>query len=371
MTGGAEGWVRIWDLPTRIFHWLLVIAVTFELVTGLIAPKWWMGRHIWVGYGIAVLLVFRLVWAFLGSGSSRLRNFLYSPRQAIDHLRAMAQKRPRHYLGHNPAGATMIFALLLLLAALVVTGPFVQGGYLKQGPLAGITSFSAGGMFRSIHQLIAYLLLVLIAGHLTGVFAGSFVFGERLVGAMIDGRKPAGPGDSAPRFEFPQTAAAFTWMAAALAGSGAILALLWSVPPLGVPDMPIDAAMIDECGACHNVFHPSLLPRASWAAIMAGLAHHFGEDASLPEARRDEIATYLKKYSSEAWDTLPSHSFRQVSVEEPLRITETPGWQRIHRHVASAAFALPAVRSKTNCNACHADANSGRFAPQSISIPGG
>ena len=371
MIGGAEGWVRIWDLPTRIFHWLLVIAVTFELVTGLFAPKWWMGRHIWVGYGIAVLLVFRLVWAFFGSGSSRIRNFLYSPRQAIDHLRAMARKRPHHYLGHNPAGAMMIFALLLSLTALVVTGLFVQGGYLKQGPMAGITSFAAGGLLRSIHQLAAYFMLVLIAGHLAGVLAGSFIFGERLVGAMINGKKPVEPGDMVPSLESARSATGFAWLAVSLVGSGAILALLWRVPPLGVPEMPLDAATADECSACHHLFHPSLLPKSSWAAIMADLAHHFGEDASLPEARRDKIATYLEKYSSEAWDTLPAHSFRQVSVKQPLRITATPGWQRIHRHIASTAFMLPPVRSEADCTACHGDADSGRFAPQSIAIPGG
>src|SRR5215469_12214840 len=125
MTPRAGGWARIWDLPTRLFHWLLLVAVAFEIVTGLAGPKWWVGRHIWVGYGIAVLLVFRLVWAFLGSGFSRLRSFTYSPQQVIEHLRAMARGEPRHYLGHNPAGAMMIFALLLSLATLVVTGLFV------------------------------------------------------------------------------------------------------------------------------------------------------------------------------------------------------------------------------------------------------
>ena len=110
-----------------------------------------------------------------------------------------------------------------------------------------------------------------------------------------------------------------------------------------------------------------------WSAPLFGtsLIVSMSDRMSLPDARRDEIATYLEKYSSEAWDTLPSHSFRQVSEEEPLRITATPGWQRIHRHVASTAFTLPAVRSKTNCIACHGDADSGRFAPQSIAIPGG
>jgi cytochrome b len=365
----AAGTVRVWDLPTRLFHWLLVGAVVFELATGLLAPKWWFGRHIWCGYGLALLLVFRIVWAFHGSGFSRLSSFLYSPRQAIEHLRGMARGRPAHYLGHNPAGAMMIYALIAVLAAMVVTGFIVEGGDLKQGPLAGATSFAAGEIVRALHQFLAYVLLALIAGHLAGVLAGSTVFRERLVGAMIDGRKPADAGTVAA-IQPSRPVSAIAWLVALAIGGGALLAFLWNRPALGVPDMPPNAAMAQECGACHNVFHPSLLPRASWAAIMADLSHHFGEDASLPAARRDEIAAYLETYAAEAWDTLPARRFSQVSAGDPLRITATPGWLRVHRRVATAAFALPAVRARTNCLACHRDAESGRFAPQAIAIPG-
>ncbi len=360
--------VRVWDLPTRLFHWLLVASVMFELATGLLAPKWWFGRHIWCGYALALLLVFRIVWAFHGADFSRLSGFLYSPRQAIEHLRGMARGRPIHYLGHNPAGAMMIYALIVVLTLMVVTGFIVQGGDLKQGPLAAFTSFAVGEAVRTIHQFFAYLLLALIAGHLAGVLLGSLVFKERLIGAMIDGRKPIGAGEAgAARRSRPATAIA--WLAALAIAGGALLAFLSSRPALGVPDMPPNAAFAEECGACHNVFHPSLLPRASWTAIMADLPHHFGEDASLPVTRRNEIAAYLESYAAEAWDTLPARRFSQVFSDDPLRITASPGWARLHRHVDAAAFALPAVRSKTNCLACHRDAESGRFAPQSIAIP--
>jgi hypothetical protein len=102
---------------------------------------------------------------------------------------------------------------------------------------------------------------------------------------------------------------------------------------------------------------------------MTDLPHHFGEDASLPIARRDEIAAYLDKYAAEFWDTLPAHRFMPVSASDPLRITATPGWQRLHRGVDPTAFARPSIRGRSNCIACHADAADGRFAPQSIAIP--
>jgi hypothetical protein len=133
--------------------------------------------------------------------------------------------------------------------------------------------------------------------------------------------------------------------------------------------MPVDRAMLDECGACHHSFHPSLLPRASWAKMMAGLGDHFGENATLPPARRDEIAAYLEHYSAEAWDTNAARRFIDVSAEQPLRITATPAWQRMHRRLDPTLFVRPTVRARSNCIACHRDADSGRFDPQAITIP--
>ncbi len=365
----AAGWVLVWDLPTRLFHWVLAAIVAFELATGLFAPKAWFGRHIWCGYALGILLCLRLVWAFYGTEPSQLSSFLYSPRQAIDHLRSMFGGRPAHYLGHNPAGAFMIYALFATLVLMVVTGFAVQGGDLKQGPVAPFITFAVGETVRRIHQLLAYLLLALIVGHLAGVLAGSLVFRERLIGAMIDGRKPQDPDGKARLWRPSRPVMAIAWLAALAVLGGSLLTYLWRQPPLGVPVMPLNAAMVEECGACHNIFHPSLLSRASWAAIMADLPHHFGEDASLPTGRRDEIAAYLDKYAAEYWDTLPAHRFTPVAASDPLRITATPGWQRLHRGIDSATFTRPSVRGKSNCSACHADSLSGRFAPQSIAIP--
>jgi hypothetical protein len=93
----------------------------------------------------------------------------------------------------------MIFALITTLSLIVVTGMLVQGGSIKQGPFAGFVSFALGENLRGLHQLLAFLLLGLIVAHLAGVLAGSWLFKERLVGAMIDGKKPtASPEDSLP-----------------------------------------------------------------------------------------------------------------------------------------------------------------------------
>jgi len=359
----------VWDLPTRLFHWLLVAAVLFALATGLFAPKWWDGPHMIAGYVVAGLLLFRAIWAFLGSGYSRIASFTYSPRQTIDHLAGLLRRRPGHFIGHNPSGAAMILALFAALCLLVATGFMVQGGVEKQGPLAAFLPYAFGMTVRSLHKLIALLLLAMIALHLAGVLAGSLVFKERLISAMIHGRKLVAAALPSPLPSRP--VAALAWFGLIGLALATALILLSRLPPRGMPDFPADQAMLTECGACHRPFHPSLLPRASWAALMANLSDHFGEDAGLPPARRDEIAAYLERHAAETWDSKAATRFAAVSAAEPTRITATPGWQRMHRAIDPALFRSHAVGSRANCAACHRDADGGRFDPQAISLPEG
>jgi cytochrome b len=363
----CPGAIKVWDLPTHLFHWLLVATVLFALTTGLLAPKWWLGRHMIAGYVVAGLLVFRLVWGVHGSQFSRFTNFAYRPRQMLMHFASLLRRRPKHYLGHNPSGAAMIFSLLTVLGLLMVTGFIQQAGFEKQGPLAGIVSYTAGSAVRPVHKLAAYLLLLLIAAHLAGVLLSTLLFKEPLVAAMIHGRKPVLRGDLVGRPSRPG-AAAF-WLALLGIPIVAGLVLLSRLPARGLAAMPPNPTVSEECGACHHPFHPSLLPRIAWVRLMAGLDDHFGEDASLPPAKRDAIAAYLERYAAEAWDTKAAHRFADVAPENPISITATPGWRRIHRHIAPGLFHSVAVKAPSNCLACHRDADSGRFDPQEIVLP--
>ena len=90
----AYRWVKVWDLPTRLFHWLLVGLVVVGVVTGFVTPEWWMGVHIWAGYGLLALMAFRLVWGICGPEYSRVVSFLYPPRSTVEHLRGLVLLRP-------------------------------------------------------------------------------------------------------------------------------------------------------------------------------------------------------------------------------------------------------------------------------------
>jgi cytochrome b len=112
---------------------MLVLLVVVNVFTGFVTPEWWLGVHNWAGYGLVALMIFRLVWGICGSEYSRVTSFIYPPRDTLEHLRGLMLLRPPHYVGHNPTGALMVFALAGVLITLVVTGLLVLGGEEKQG----------------------------------------------------------------------------------------------------------------------------------------------------------------------------------------------------------------------------------------------
>jgi cytochrome b len=366
----ASRWVKVWDLPTRLFHWLLVCLVVVGVVTGFVTPEWWMGVHIWAGYGLVALMAFRLVWGICGPEYSRVVSFLYPPRSTVEHLRGLLLLRPPHYVGHNPTGALMVFALTGVLIALVATGLLVLGGEEKQGPLSTVIGYAVGFGAKRVHLWLVLLLIALVLCHVAGVVVESLLTHDNLVRSMITGWKrlpPEAPVPT-PRPARPLLAVA---LLAILAG-GAVGTLQWLSrfpPPHSLRTLSPNPTYQQECGACHYAPNPSLLPAASWAALMASLGEHFGEDASLDGPTSRQLATWLVDNAAETFDTESANHFRVVAPEDPYRITSTPYWVRKHASVPPEVFRRRSVQSKVNCHACHRDAASGRFDDQAIAIP--
>lgn len=176
--------VYVWDSFVRVFHWSLVIAFT---IAYLVEEP--LTVHVWAGYVVGMLVVARVIWGFLGSDHARFSDFAYSPVEAVTYLRDMIASQARRYLGHSPGGAAMVFALLVLLAATVVTGLIVYGGEHQAGPLAGMFSKDTGEAVEEMHELFANLTLALVFFHLVGVALASFRHHENLIRAMITGYK--------------------------------------------------------------------------------------------------------------------------------------------------------------------------------------
>ena len=179
----------VWDLPTRLFHWTLV---------GLIAFSWWSAEdeqvewHMWSGYGILTLLLFRLLWGFVGGSTARFANFVPGPRHLLAYLRDMKGWRP---IGHSPLGALSVLAVLLVLAAQVGLGLIqVEEDGLVEGPLAHLVSFETAEWANDLHDHDLFdVLLVLIVLHIGAILFYRLALGKRLVGPMLTGRAVLDP----------------------------------------------------------------------------------------------------------------------------------------------------------------------------------
>ena len=260
--------VKVWDLPTRTFHWSLVAMVFIGIITGYITPEWWMGLHIWAGYITVALLIFRLVWGVFGSEYARLETFTFSPVHILSHMKEILTLRPvRHYIGHNPSGAVMIFALLFVLSVITVSGLLVLGGEENQGPLAGAASYAISEIAAPIHDIFVMLLMAMIVMHVGGVILEGKLTGENLVSSMINGLKRVPEGTPPLVHRRARPFAAFLVMATFFAIVGSLLAAFSTMPPSGLRNLEANDAYETDCGDCHLPFHPSLLPAKSWAEI--------------------------------------------------------------------------------------------------------
>lgn len=188
--------VRAWDLPTRLFKWslvTLVVAAYFTQQVGGAGLEW----HVWNGYAILILVVFRILWGFVGSSTSRFMAWVTWPWTALAYGAALARGRTRHYLGHNPLGGWMIIALLTFVTAQGVTGLFtVDSNGLVGGPFANLEFGDPTAVQRFMsrwHHLIYYVLLAFVFVHVLVNLLNQFAKNDPLIQAMVTGRKPAEP----------------------------------------------------------------------------------------------------------------------------------------------------------------------------------
>ena len=360
----------VWDLPVRLFHWCLVICVATAAITGFLAPENWLAVHYWSGSIIGFLVLFRLGWGLIGTRYAKFSSFSFPVRETIAHIRGVLCRQPSHYIGHNPAGGLMVFALLVVLSALTISGLVVLGGQENIGILAGFISFATAANIYEFHETLAGLLLAMIAVHLVGVAVESLLSKQNLVQAMITGHKdiPGLPVQWQPTLRRQKWKPLLLASVLLLGLAGTSWTLL-QTPPSGYIAMPVNAAYKSECGECHQLYHPSLLPASSWKKMMAELQDHFGEDASLDVDSTRKISLYLQKYAAERWDSEAANSLRRVAPGDPLRITASSYWQHRHRHISKSVFAQSNVKSKGNCVACHRDAPTGHFDDEAIAIP--
>jgi cytochrome b len=190
--------VPVWDRFVRVFHWSLAATVLIDWLTD--EPLW---MHSWLGYFVALLVILRVGWGFVGPENARFRNFVYCPITVFNYLKELIRFSGKRYLGHSPAGGAMVVALLVMVAATAITGMANLAADRGTGPLAGVVAkverpARVPGqrrpplLMKQVHENVANITLVLVLLHVCGVALASFAHRENLVAAMITGRKRAG-----------------------------------------------------------------------------------------------------------------------------------------------------------------------------------
>jgi cytochrome b len=170
----------VWDAPARVFHWLMVLSFAGAYITA--ESERWRLLHVTLGYTMAGLVGFRILWGLVGTRHARFASFVRGPAAVERYLLAILRGQPEHHVGHNPAGALAIVALLGLTLAIAATGWSV---YNEIG----------GHGLEELHEASAQLMLALVGVHVAGVLLAGWLHNENLVAAMIDGRKAARPED--------------------------------------------------------------------------------------------------------------------------------------------------------------------------------
>ena len=173
--------VRVWDAPVRVFHWLMVLCFAGAYFTA--ESEVWRLVHVTLGYTMAGLVAFRLLWGLTGTRYARFTSFVRGPRAVLAYVRSMLRGQPEHHTGHNPAGAVVIVAMLLLTAGIAASGWVVYNDL-------------AGEWVAEVHEVLSHGMLLVVGIHVAGVVVASALHGENLARSMVTGRKRGAPADA-------------------------------------------------------------------------------------------------------------------------------------------------------------------------------
>ncbi|HTI96937.1 MAG TPA: cytochrome b/b6 domain-containing protein [Rudaea sp.] len=215
-----SGFIRVWDLPTRAFHWTLAVLIALQYATGefhFLDMRW----HFWFGYATLALIAFRVLWGFLGSQTSRFADFLRGPAAVWRYLRSQSSTNLQTRVGHNPLGGWSVIALLASVSAQTISGLFASDGIDTDGPFVAHVSDATVKLLTRVHHWNENVLLILVCLHIAAVLLYLVVKHDDLISPMWSGRKRLAQAQS-PHF-------ASTWLAVAIFAICAVLvsALAW------------------------------------------------------------------------------------------------------------------------------------------------
>lgn len=372
MPDSKAGKVIIWDLPTRVFHWLLV--TSFVLAWMSYDDNRFMFLHVYAGYLFFALLGFRMLWGMVGTHYARFHSFAHDWSSVSEYLRGLLNGQAMRYIGHNPIGGWAIFAMLALGLLVSISGLLVLGGEEGHGPFRGMINFAVGIASHTVHEVLAWTMLAITVIHVLGVIAEGIIHRENLIWPMLTGHKEGAVGViSVHGHHYLGVSIAIIVIVSALLYFRGYLEETADnlYQPYQGPVLPDNAAWRENCSECHFAFHPTLLPSRSWRKIFETQHEHFGDDLDLDEETLAELLKFHLDNAAESELTEPARKILYFTpgTETPIRVTETKYWIKKHEDIDDAYWKHKKVKIKGNCHACHLDAKAGTYEDSDMRLP--
>lgn len=342
----------IWSFAARFSHLALILSFALAYVFSEFDDLVYFHAAFGVIFGVAI--VFRIVWGFVGTKYSKFSDFKF--QGLISYFGSFLGKKER-FIGHNPASSIAIIMILALGFVCVLSGLVLYGLDKNSGIFAFLyDSYAKFEFTKSIHELSANTLLFVAIIHICGALIDKFIHKNDSVNSMITGYKLT-KNDESIRANLAQKIFCFIWILAIIAIFLYIFNkdnFILKSHTLKVDYSAQNAVFAKECGSCHMIYAPFLLPKKSWEIMMANLEDHFGDDASVDEETNKEILNFLRSNSAEQKGNKTAFNIlKYAQNDQNIAITQNPYWIKKHRKIDEKIFSKSDIKSKANCAACH------------------
>ncbi|MCK5757970.1 MAG: cytochrome b/b6 domain-containing protein [Clostridiales bacterium] len=354
--------VYIWPVCSRIIHWMIAISFIASFITSFYENL--LHLHVAFGYLFGLMIIYRIVWGFIGPRYATFKTFKLTFKEFKDYFIEKVQNRWRKLPpGHNAASSWFTILLLTFGLFLVVGGILLYG--IQEGK--GIAAFLNQEYYPYMtilldsHIYIAYGLVTMVTVHIIGVFIEHFYHKNEMIFLMITGYKNCKGED----MQLPVFKHIFSYSSILIAFmifydvEHSNNNLLIKSKFTAVDYEKENVHYVKECGSCHKVYPPFMLPENSWKRIMRGLSNHFGDeitDANISKEQQRSIKDYLVAHSAE-------HSTREIAYKviqatqkiQPKSVTKTTYWKETHKEIPRERYRSRTIKDKSNCFACHKD----------------
>jgi len=367
------GQVFVWPIGTRIIHWMMALSFVAAFITSFYEHL--LHNHVALGFIFLTIIIYRVIWGFIGPKYATFNTFKLSLPQLKEYFVVKVKNRWRKIpAGHNPASSWFTVWALMVGTIIVVSGLLLYGIQEGKGLFMDLNSEYSQymGLVDMIHKYASYLFLAWVIIHIAGVMVEQFWHKTGMAFAMVTGYKKTEGEDTTVKPLL--NIFAYSMILIAIASYFFIISSNYNFLTLrkytNVDYSVQHPVFYKECGDCHDVYPPFLLPEKSWKRIIDDLDNHFGEkitDANISKSNQASIREFLYANSAE-------HSTREVSVKvmnslgerRPKAITKTPYWRETHKNIPRSAYKNKKIKDKSNCKACHNDFEFGNLDDMNI-----